>query len=266
MRTVAKTCEFCGRTFYVRPYREKSARFCSRSCRAKWQVKFAGFGVDTRFKSGQTPWNKGLRGFVPWNKGLKGIRLSPKGPPVLRGRDNPRWKEPVQRICKNCGKVFYKKPWELKPRQHGARGIFCSNKCKNEFHVKSGHLKNMSRKARLPSKPEVRFAKLCEKYRLPFRYVGDGRSWVGEVNPDFVWEDKKVAVEIMSRYHHSFFKLFRYGRILPWIKTPAGRKEYLEKHGWKVVILYDNFTEEEALKEVLKYCPIQRLLLGGELK
>jgi len=33
--------------------------------------------------------------------------------------------------------------------------------------------------------------------------------------------------------------------------------------GWKAVILCDNFTEEEALKEVLKYCPVQRLLLRG---
>lgn len=98
MRMVAKTCEFCSQTFYVRLYREKKARFCSRSCRGKWLVKFRGFGTNTRFK------------------------------------------------------------------------------------------------------------------------------------------------------------------------TPAGRKEYLEKHGWKVVILYDNFTEEEMLKEVLKYCPVQRILLGGGLR
>jgi hypothetical protein len=251
-------CEFCGKTFYVKPYREKRARFCSRSCCAKWEVKFLKFGVKTRFTSEKCKGNKFRVGRVPWNKGLKGIKLSPTPPPIMRGKANPKWKEPISLICKNCGRIFYKKPWEL----NRGRGSFCSTICRGEYFIKTGHLKRMAEKARkTPTKPEKRFIDLCERYRLPFRYVGDGHFWIGRVNPDFVWEDKKIAIEVMGKYHHSFFKLFKYGRMLPWFKTPLGRKEYLARYGWNAIILSDDFKEEDALKEVLKYCPLQRNLL-----
>lgn len=257
---IKKTCEWCGRTFYVRPYMEKTARFCSRSCCARWQIKFRNFGVNTRWTKERLKGNKFGQGRTPWNKGLKGIRLSPTLPPVMRGKDNPTWKPPIARKCENCGEVFYKKPWELKGSH---KGRFCSPKCRDEYYIKTGHLFEITKKARkTPTSAEKRFMELCERFHLPFLFVGDGSFWIGKINPDFVWKEKKIAVEIMSRYHHNFFKLFSYGKLLPWFKTPTGRKEYLKKFGWDSIILPDNFEENKAMKEVLGYCPLQRNLLN----
>ena len=76
-------CERCSGTFHVKAYRAKTARFCSRMCKAQF------LGAPHFVAMTSKPWNhgnkhrKGLRptnsfkdGHTPWNKGLKGIHLS----------------------------------------------------------------------------------------------------------------------------------------------------------------------------------------------
>lgn len=80
-------CEICKGQFTVRKYREKTARFCSKSCKYRWDSERM---KGNNFADGHEPWNKGLKGIhlspetefkkgsVPWNKDVKGLHHSPE--------------------------------------------------------------------------------------------------------------------------------------------------------------------------------------------
>ena len=77
-------CEICGRSFQVKNYRAKTARFCSQQCGGVWHAKnrlaqykhtFTSENAPRRY--GQVPPNAFQAGDTPWNKGKKGIHCSP---------------------------------------------------------------------------------------------------------------------------------------------------------------------------------------------
>jgi HNH endonuclease len=77
------TCEICSARFKVKPYRQSTARFCSRSCKSSWVARhhlnngpkpWASKNLDGHRHKSPTRFKPGL---VPWNKDLKGIHLSP---------------------------------------------------------------------------------------------------------------------------------------------------------------------------------------------
>jgi hypothetical protein len=80
---IDKTCDVCGATFAVQPYRRESARFCSRRCGGMWHASTRlarapkPWAVGNRWRAGKRPTNAWQAGARPWNKGIKGIRLSP---------------------------------------------------------------------------------------------------------------------------------------------------------------------------------------------
>ena len=87
------------------------------------------------------------------------------------------------------------------------------------------------------TKPERIFEEICKKNNLPFKYVGDGSFWIGNMNPDFVeCNGKKIAVEIFGDYWHS--------RLLNWKlgekSTLTYRKRALKKHGWKLAVFWES--------------------------
>ena len=52
-----------------------------------------------------------------------------------------------------------------------------------------------------PSGFEQQIIALCSEYGLPFEYVGNGKFWVGRLNPDFVCHKYKLLIET----HNSYF-------------------------------------------------------------
>jgi len=63
-------CQFCGKDYFVRPYRKDISKFCSISCNLKDKRKRGLCSGD--FSKGQTPWNKDTKGVMKaWNKGKK---------------------------------------------------------------------------------------------------------------------------------------------------------------------------------------------------
>lgn len=126
---------------------------------------------------------------------------------------------------------------------------FCSTHCREDHNVKSGFLKRISQLKRKPSGAERKFIEICERYALPFRYVGDGKFWIENLNPDFVeCNGRKIAVEIFSSYWHSPLRR----RNIPSSQTFEGRKEILKKYGWDCIIFWDNEVTEEKVLEVMK--------------
>lgn len=102
-------------------------------------------------------------------------------------------------------------------------------------------IKKARREQKIPkhhTKPELKFIKICRKYSLPFKYVGDGRFWIGSINPDFVHNNgKKIAVEIFGDYWHS-------GDSVPFQRTEYGRRLILQRYGWKLIVIWEHELKE----------------------
>lgn len=97
-----------------------------------------------------------------------------------------------------------------------------------------------------PSSLEKEFIALCDKYGLPFQYVGDGEVIIGGKNPDFLnINGKKQVVEIFSRVFHDPDKTFR--REIPYHQTYGGTKAHYEQYGFDCVIIWDEEFEDENL-------------------
>lgn len=102
-------CEICGGNFYVKPYRVKTARFCSKQCGGVWHAKtrlpehVRKHAKGNKYRLGKTPANAFQKGMTPWNKGVKGIRLSPSTE-FKKGMKSPK-EVPIltikHRKCKN---------------------------------------------------------------------------------------------------------------------------------------------------------------------
>lgn len=98
-----------------------------------------------------------------------------------------------------------------------------------------------------PTAPEKRFIEICEKHDLPYKYVGNGKFWVENVNPDFVESNgRKIAVEIYGDYWH----------MLPNIMARDERRTAtLGKYSWKLLVLWehelDELPEEEIVRRVM---------------
>lgn len=90
-----KKCLCCGKVFLVKDYRKDSAKFCSRSCGAKYYYDNGLRNVNkdymkgNQYRKGLKPTNSFEKGHTPWNKGLKGIHLS-KNTEFKKGNESCR--------------------------------------------------------------------------------------------------------------------------------------------------------------------------------
>lgn len=111
---ITMTCERCSVAFPVRPYRQKTARFCSASCRSSWQAEaFLNAAPKTHLKGNQ--FRAGKR---PANAFAS---------EDVKGRNNPKWTDGDLRTCQHCAKQFWQKPWQT--RCNGP-ARFCGIECR----------------------------------------------------------------------------------------------------------------------------------------
>lgn len=103
---------------------------------------------------------------------------------------------------------------------------------------------------RIPSyntKPELQFQSICEELKFQFKYVGDGKFWIENINPDFVDANaRKIAVDIFGDYWHS--PLFR-KKAARWEYTEEGRRATLRKYGWRLVVFWESELKLPDAKE-----------------
>lgn len=94
-----------------------------------------------------------------------------------------------------------------------------------------------------PTKPERKLIEIIKKYRLSYRYTGDGSFWIAGKNPDFIHNNgKKLLIEVAGDYWH----------------TPEEMKEKVEhyaKYGWKTLVLWEheinNLHEEKVVRRLI---------------
>ncbi len=108
-------------------------------------------------------------------------------------------------------------------------------------------------KNRVPTPKEKFLIELIKKYKLPFRYVGNGRYWVtgnkgdygnDEIfNPDFISKDKKSIIEVYSRWHSTIKSN----------KIRDKRREIVyKKEGYKVIYFWEKELIEKNENKIIK--------------
>lgn len=88
-----------------------------------------------------------------------------------------------------------------------------------------------------PNKLEQKLINIIKKYNLPYRYTGDGKFWVEDINPDFVeCNGKKIAIEVFGDYWHSPLLNSK----IKWSRTFEGRQKIYRKYGWSCIIIWED--------------------------
>ena len=90
-----------------------------------------------------------------------------------------------------------------------------------------------------PTRLEQSVIRICKLLSIPFRYTGDGKVRIGKLFPDFIWEEKKMIIEVYNRYYKS-------------VNYEAVRKEYLNKRGYSVLFLTDEDIDKKRASEMVK--------------
>jgi hypothetical protein len=139
IKRITKPCEYCGVPVTKTPSKIKGHMFCGRVCRTKFfwsnpeiRAKMidgirASPSLHTEARKQQLDEARKQRKFRFWKR-----KRQPNKGSFRKGGNtknaHPRWVEPTQLICHNCGVQFERKPWQL--RHSGVKGLFCSFKCK----------------------------------------------------------------------------------------------------------------------------------------
>ena len=140
----------------------------------------------------------------------------------LSGKNHPGWKGGAGRFrCKNCGKTLA-----------SGKAIRCV-KCFLGYKGKS--------------KLEEKVEKIIKKYKLPYKYTGDGGFMIGHYYPDFVnINGDKKAVEVYWKAHKD---LFRRGGFEGWKKDRVSTYQY---YGWKTIFIDGEKVTEKFVVSCLK--------------
>ena len=98
-----------------------------------------------------------------------------------------------------------------------------------------------------PNNPEKAFMSLCEKYQLPYKYVGDGGVVLGGHIPDFInTNGEKKIVNINGIYWH----LWKHQKENPSLtKKDVEIKEmaHYEPYGFKSIIIWEDEMDNDKI-------------------
>lgn len=93
---------------------------------------------------------------------------------------------------------------------------------------------------------EEKFQVICQKNRLPYKFVGNGELLIGRKNPDFVnTNGKKVVIEVYYTKHKLMFKT---NNIECWKNE---RLNIFQKYGWNVIFFNEVEVNEDNVLEKL---------------
>lgn len=104
-----------------------------------------------------------------------------------------------------------------------------------------------------PTNPEKIIIDIIKKYKLPYKYVGNGAVIIYGLNPDFInCNGEKKIIEVFGRVFHDPNKTFK-DKIKKY-QTEEGRKEIFGELGYSCLVLWDdelkNLTESEIVDQI----------------
>jgi len=180
-----------------------------------WQTGTKGLkpAPSTAFKKGQKNPSEWYKGRVAWNKGKKGIMPIPWN----KGIDN----RPFCSVCNSKIKGYQAKM------------------CRHCIHKDKTYLKKVLGKRKMSSL-EIRVNNVIHKYNLPYKFVGNGKFFIGKKNPDFVnTNGQKIAIEVYCRRQK---ELVREVNVEDWKNN---RRKLFAEYGWKTIFIEDWQTNSE---------------------
>lgn len=234
---VTLICKICGKPYYIKPSHLKkyNSLTCSRKCDAIFK--------KTRYSGKCNPSWKGGGGIIACLNCKKEMIVNKYyffNKKFCSQQCKAEYQSKIGRVkvkCYLCKKEISIPRNRLKSKPY----IFCNKYCKGIYMNR--YMLSLIKK---PTKPEQKLIKLINKHNLPFKYVGNGKFWIENINPDFIdGNGKKICIEMFGDYWHNPFKLIG----LKWSATEKGRKEILAKYGWKCLIIWESELKNE--KKVL---------------
>ena len=103
--------------------------------------------------------------------------------------------------CNYCGILKKVSAYKVK---HSKSGLWwCSNRCKHVDPIFFKIRKKIHKRCEI-TKPEQTVDTIIQKYKLPYKYTGNGDFWLHSINPDFVnTNGEKKAIEVDGCYWHN---------------------------------------------------------------
>jgi len=192
------------------------------------------------------PWNKGKgeylpkevrerineskRGKLPWNKGIKGYSTSWKG-----GHHSEKTKEKLR-------EQHLDKPLSENHKKKIRTGV---KRFRKEHPYSKELVKKMLRR-RTPSGLEAKMISIIEKLQLPYKFVGDGKFFIENKNPDFInCNGEKIAIEVFNKFQK---QKFRDNGLEGWKQE---RQTLFNKYGWKIIFLDETRVNEKDVSRIL---------------
>jgi len=115
---------------------------------------------------------------------------------------NPEYREMLEAIARDPVRRQIKKEKSLEywsdPENIEAQRIRSSNFWKDKDYIEK--VKNSFNMR--PTSYEEKIIELIKTYYLPFIYVGDGEFWIDGFNPDFVYREKNMLIEVGDSHWH----------------------------------------------------------------
>lgn len=134
---------------------------------------------------------------------------------------------------------------EARAKRAKATALAWEDRDSREKRIKS-ILKALNKR---PNKLEQRLIEISEKYKLPYRYSGDGSVIIAGVNPDFInCDGDKKVIEIFGIAFHDPQKTFLAQISL--IKQEEYRKAIYASLGFDCLVLWDTELDQMPDEQV----------------
>jgi very-short-patch-repair endonuclease len=102
-------------------------------------------------------------------------------------------------------------------------------------------VKRMLRRRKMSSL-EIKFNEIVKKNKLPYKFVGNGKFFIENKNPDFInTNGEKIAIEV---FHTKHKEQFRVGGVEEWKRE---REKLFNKYGWKIIYFNQVQINEENI-------------------
>jgi len=96
-----------------------------------------------------------------------------------------------------------------------------------------------------PSSLELKMIEIIKILMLQIIFTGNGTFLVGRKCPDFIYTDKKIAIDVFYRRHKEDFR----GGLQKW---KMNRRAYFARRGWKLIFMDETMVNEEYVSKKLK--------------